>query len=154
MRPVVLSISMVIILSIAYLSCSIASQNEPKKTPPPTPAYLLPTTPGEADALSSRLARVAESVPGVRRATVVLTHTTAIVGLELYSVSGEVEVFKKVAARLDDEDARIHTVRVTSNIETIKRIKQVADEIHGGKTGSKFSREIVDIMRETIRIRL
>lgn len=155
-RPVLLSISMVmaIIMSIASLSCSMVKKTEPGKMPPPTRAYLLPTTPGEADALSSRLARVAESVPEVRRATVVLTHTTAIVGLELHSASDKGEVFKKVVALLDEEEARIQTVRITSNTETIERIKLVADAIHGGKTVNRFSREIVDIMRTTIPIRL
>jgi YhcN/YlaJ family sporulation lipoprotein len=143
-----------LIVLLALFSCSMTKEAPPEATPPPTPAYLLPNTPGEAHDLSKRLARVAESVPEVKHATVVVTHTTAIVGLDLKSVNDEDEVFKEVAARLDKEDARIHTVRVTSNKETVERIKQVAGGIADGKPVSEFSREIVDIMRETTRIRL
>ncbi|GEM_PF-5406199 len=138
---------------MASFSCSMVRETPPEGTPPPTPAYLLPTTPGEAHALSNRLARVAESMPEVRHATVVVTHTTAIAGLELNSVIDKDEVFKEVAARLDKEDARIHTVRVTSKKQTVERIEKVAEGIEEGKTVNIFSREIVDIMRETPPIR-
>jgi len=154
-KPVARPVFIIILFPVlfAVLSCSAVRKPAPEDVPPPTPAYLLPTVPGEADILCRRLARVAESISGVRSATVILSHTTAIAGLELYPGIKENKVFPKVARKLREQDARIRTVRVTSEGETVARIKEVAREIHNGKPVTAYSEELVEIMRRAPRVK-
>lgn len=143
-----------VLLLFSMLSCSAAKKPALEDTPPPAPAYLFPTVPEEADMLSGRMARVAESVPGVRGATVVLSHTTAIVALELNPGTRNEKLFTNVAQKLKEEDARVRTVRITADEEMVARIKQVARGIHAGKPVTAYSKEIVKIMRQTPRVEL
>jgi len=89
----------------------------------------------------------AQKVSGVRSATAVISGKMLYVGLDLNanlektkSAMVEKEVLNKVKKLYPN-----YTVMVSSDIDTVTRIKKVAQGIAAGKPLSSFSKEIQDI---------
>ncbi len=151
-------------LLIMASGCSVARKPAPpganapdtRSTPAPTtpaPTKSLPTTPAEVDRLAARLAGEAQKVSGVKRATVVLSGNTVIVGLEIKPNIEEKQttvIKREVVRRIKEADKRIRTVEVTTNPNIITRIKRIAEGIGQGRPISAFGREVEEILRRVV----
>ncbi|NHM27347.1 YhcN/YlaJ family sporulation lipoprotein [Desulfofundulus sp. TPOSR] len=152
------------IISLALMlvsGCAVSRKPAPPSPAAPGPAPAapgpaapaprpLPTTPAEAHRLATKLAAEAEKVPGVKSATVVLTGNTAIVGLDIKSgvERGRTAAIKdEVARRVRAADNRVVTVQVTTDPDTVTRIRRVAQGISRGEPVASFNREIQEILR-------
>lgn len=126
----------------------------PRSTPAPArkPAAVspMPTTSRELHEIATKLAGEAAKVPGVKKATVVISGTMAYVGLDLNAnvEAAETNAIKRdVADRVKKSDKRLTRVLVTSDADTVTRIDRVADSIAAGKPVAGLSREIAEIGR-------
>ncbi len=151
-------------LLIMASGCSVARKPAPPGTtvphtrsaPAPTtpaPTKSLPTTPAEVSRLTARLASEAQKVSGVKKATVVLSGNTVIVGLEIKPNIEEKQttaIKRDVVRRIKETDKRIRTVEVTTNPNIITRVKKVAKGIGQGRPISAFGREVEEILRRIV----
>lgn len=131
-----------------------APKTAPRVTPVPArkPAAVspMPTSSREMHKLATKLAGDAAKVPGVKKATVVLSGTVAYVGLDLKAnvEAARTNTIKKdVADKVKKADKRLTSVIVTSDVDTVTRIKKVATGIGQGKPVTSFAREITEIGR-------
>lgn len=114
----------------------------------PTPTTPTPTpTTTDTKQIATKAANQAKMVSGVNSATAVITGKTMYIGLDLEanlektkSAMVEKEVISKVKKMYPN-----YTVMVSSDIDTVTRIKKVAQGIAAGKPLSSFSQEIQDI---------
>jgi len=127
-----------------------------KKPYTPTPTtkkpYVTTPTPNTTNTSTNKQATMqaaaeAQKVSGVRSATAVISGKMLYVGLDLNanlektkSAMVEKEVLNKVKKLYPN-----YTVMVSSDIDTVTRIKKVAQGIAAGKPLSSFSKEIQDI---------
>ncbi len=124
-------------------------------TPAPAKKPLggMPASSAELHKLATKLAGEAAKVNGVKKATVVLSNTTAYVGLDLKpNITGaKTNTIKKdVGTRVKKADKRLTKVYVSTDVDTVTRIKRVADGIAKGKPISSFSRELSEIARRIV----
>lgn len=143
------------LLVTAFAGCSAARKpgspatpTPPGQTAPGTPRSTAPAADPRVSAReAARLADVASKVPGVRKAYVVLSGTTAYVGLDLKP--GEEPrsktIQKDVASRVKRADARIRRVMVTTDPDLVTRIKRVSNGIAAGRPISAFTREMSEL---------
>jgi YhcN/YlaJ family sporulation lipoprotein len=129
----------------------------PEQVPgaPPGARQTLPNDPREASRLADRLAKVAAETPGVNRATVVLTGTTAYVGvnLEAEMEKERTEATKReVAKRVKDAEPRVERVMVTTDTDTVTRLKNIAEGVRRGEPVSAFADELKEINRRATPI--
>lgn len=120
-----------------------------RQTPSPArkPA---PTTPAEARRMADRAAREAAKVPGVRRATVVISGKTAFVGLDLKAnveKTRTTAIKNEVVRRVKTAEPGIATVNVTSDPDLVARLRRIADGVKKGKPVSNFASELAEISR-------
>jgi len=126
----------------------------PRTTPAPAPARQpMPTQPADVARLQDKLAAEAEKVPGVRRAWVALTGTTALVGAELKSdvprgQGDAAGVKNEIATRLRRAEPRLTGVAVATDAASVARIRKIAEGIRAGKPVSTFTRDLNDLMRK------
>ncbi|MDK2882687.1 MAG: hypothetical protein PWP58_1023 [Bacillota bacterium] len=126
----------------------------PRTTPAPAPARQpMPTQPADVARLQDKLAAEAEKVPGVRRAWVALTGTTALVGVELKSDvprgQGDAAGLKHdIATRLRQVEPRLTGVAVATDAASVARIRKIAEGMRAGKPVSTFTRDLNDLMRK------
>jgi YhcN/YlaJ family sporulation lipoprotein len=164
-KSLITGLVVLVALLIMVSGCSVARKPAPpggtnmpntKSAPAPTtpaPTKSLPTTPAEVDRLAARLADEAQKVSGVKKATVVLSGNTVIVGLEIKPNIEEKQttaIKKEVVRRIKEADKRIQTVEVTTNPNIITRIKKVAEGIGQGRPISAFGREVEEILRRVV----
>lgn len=134
------------------------SRTAPSPTPAPKTAPAparqpMPTRPADVARLQDKLAAEAEKVPGVRRAWVALTGTTALVGAELKSDvprgQGDAAGLKNdIATRLRRAEPRLTGVAVATDAASVARIRKIAEGIRAGKPVSTFTRDLNDLMRK------
>lgn len=113
----------------------------------PTPNTTNTTNTTNSKQATMQAAAEAQKVSGVRSATAVISGKMLYVGLDLNanlektkSAMVEKEVLNKVKKLYPN-----YTVMVSSDIDTVTRIKKVAQGIAAGKPLSSFSKEIQDI---------
>lgn len=144
------------VFSLALGGCSMSRKPAPKPAPPSKMAPTPRTTPAPkpavpaAHTLATKLARAAEKVDGVKSATVVVSGSTAFVGLETKTniKAGRTnEIKTKVADEVKKGDSRIKTVNVTTDPNLITRLKKIAEGIRTGKPISSFTSELTEITR-------
>jgi len=114
-----------------------------KKTENTTPA---PTT-TNAQQVAKRCAAEANKVSGVNEATAVITGKTMYIGLDLnnnLSKSKVEEVEKTVLNRVKEMEPS-YKIMVSSDADTVTRIKNVAQGVVQGKPISSFSKELQEI---------
>ncbi len=124
--------------------------SEPKDSTPRNNTAGMPTTPTEMNKLATKLSNEAVKVPGVKGASVALSGTDAYVGLDLKSdITGKQTdaVKKDVVNRVKKADKRLTNVYVSTDIDTVTRIKKVAQGINQGKPLSSFTNELAEIGR-------
>ncbi len=142
-------------LSVSALGCNAARKPAPQdnQVPAPTtpaPNRALPASPAESNALARELADRAAGVNGVKKATVVLSGNTAIVGLDMDKGIEKKEtndVKTEVGRVVKNADNRIKNVLVSTDADIVSRIKRVASGIAEGKPLSSFTDEIKEIIR-------
>lgn len=143
------------IITISSLGCN--AQRKPAddgaRAPAPTapaPAAPLPENPAEANRLAGSLAEKAVRVEGVKEATVVLTGSTALVGIDLQAGINRENtsaVKAKVAEIVKGADNRIKNVLVSTDPDTVTRISRVSRGIAEGRPITSFSKEVGEIIR-------
>lgn len=145
-------------LLLAFSGCSMSQKPSQKPAPPakiaPRPQdnttmpNKKPASPAHTQA--SKLAQAAEEVNGVKAATVVVTGTTAMVGLETEpGIEDEKteKIKKQVIEEIKRADSSIKTVSVTTDPNLITRLKKIADGIKQGRPISSFTDELAEITR-------
>ncbi len=126
------------------------------RTAPRTPApgvSRMPTTSPELNRIATKLAAEADKVPGVKKATVVLSGNMAYVGLDLQAdiEAGRTNAVKRdVAVRVKNADKRLTNVYVSTDADIVTRIKRVSEGIRKGQPVSSFDRELTEIGRRIV----
>lgn len=165
-KTLILTLILLLSFSLAVSGCTSNKKPAPKPAPPakmtPTPkapAKKTPTAPTPAPARkpaapahthAMKLAQAAEKVEGVKSATVVITGSTAMVGLETKSgveAKKTEDIKTKVADEIKRADTSIKTVSITTDPNLITRLKKVAKGIENGKPISGFTDELAEITR-------
>ncbi|MBA1334995.1 MAG: hypothetical protein HPY66_0617 [Firmicutes bacterium] len=158
-RNILVLLAFVLLVSLA-MACAPQQRPEQRQTPAPqqrvTPAPEAPPnrTP-ERDAAEDtrRAAAIADSVEdinGVKAATVVVSGTTAYVGIDL---SGNVEgkmtdaMKQSVIDTAKKTDRMLNNVYVSADVDTVTRLKNFAKDIRQGKPVSGFLDELTEMFR-------
>lgn len=154
--------TLVLIFALALSGCSVNRKPAPNNQSPParitpntpntqTPTPARDTTPASpAHTQASKLAQAAEDVDGVKAATVVITGSTVLVGLETepdIEDNKTEEIKDKVTEKIKKADNSIKTVSITTDPNLITRLKKVAEGIKDGKPISSFTDELAEITR-------
>jgi len=173
MKKMLVIPTLILCLLLAFTACSMRQNPSQKPAPPknqktiPSPSdsttknrQTIPspsdtTTPNKkpstpAHTQASKLAQAAEEVEGVKAATVVVTGTTALVGLETDPNIEDKEtstIKKQVINEVKRADNSIKTVTITTDPNLITRLKKVAQGIKDGKPISSFTDELAEITR-------
>lgn len=169
-----------IVVLLIFVGCTTSRKPAPKPAPPPkidraprrpsptnpntpspTPMTPSPTNPkapsqrskSTSHSLAKKLANTAEKIEGVRSATVVVSDSTAFVGLEtnpnIQSLKTN-EIKNKVTNALKKEDKSLKDVSITTDPNLITRLKKIAKGVEDGKPLSSFSKELEEITRRMI----
>mgnify|MGYP001267755892 FL=1 len=147
-----------LIIGLAMISgCNALRKPAPENTPgtqTPAPAAPsqepMPTSPEESNKIVSNLADVADKVPGVNKSTVVLAGTTAYVGIDQKAdlEKGETERIKRdVSNKVKGAEPRLTAVYVSSDPDTVSRLRRVAEGIAAGQPVSAFDNELAEIVK-------
>lgn len=110
----------------------------------------MPTDSAEVNRMASSLADTAAKVPGVNRATVVIAGTTAYVGVDQKAGAekGETERVKRdVSNAVKKAEPRLTAVYVSSDADTVTRLRRIADGIAAGQPVSAFDSELAEIAK-------
>lgn len=134
----------------------------PATTPAPTPTRnIVPpgptgTAPVDANREAQRMATLVSRIKDVRAASVVLSGTTAYVGLD---VTGKVtdarisSIKKEAATVIRREDPRITTVNVATDAPTVGKIRRIALGIARGTPLANFANELAQIGRRLTNVK-
>lgn len=147
-------VTLVFFVLAAFGGCA-ARRPAPEQSPPAAPGppaarKPLPSDPREASRVATRLAREAANVPGVNKATVVLSGGTAYVGLNIKAGTEAARtntIKRDVAARVKRAEPRLNRVLVTTDADTVARLNRVASGVAKGKPISAFADEMREINR-------
>ncbi|MGI6713350.1 MAG: YhcN/YlaJ family sporulation lipoprotein [Bacillota bacterium] len=152
-RFCVLLISMLCVFSLVIGGCAPAKKppnpvsppaENNLKTPAPSP------TPTVTESRATRIAQACDKVSGVKESTVVISGNTAYVGLDI-AANVEKEktnsIEKECIKKAKSADTATKTVLVTSDADTVTRLKKIYQGIKEGKPISSFSRELTEISR-------
>ncbi|SFG95603.1 sporulation lipoprotein, YhcN/YlaJ family [Desulfotomaculum arcticum] len=139
---------------LAFSGCTTAAR---KPAPPPdttSPNQTAPnntmTTNNTDTAKAKRIASETDKVDGVTKSTVVVAGSKAYVGID---INANIEknqtkaVENEVSNRIKNVEPTINTVYVSSDVDTVTRLKKVAQGISQGKPVSSFARELSEIGR-------
>ncbi|GAV22671.1 YhcN/YlaJ family sporulation lipoprotein [Carboxydothermus pertinax] len=145
-----LYILMLFILIFTVIACTAARKPVPKTVPPGGTPTTLPTNPTELRKIADKIAREAAKTEKVTKATAVISGSTAYVGLDLKAgvEKKETDKIKEEAAnRVKSAEPRLKTVFVTTDADTVTRIRHVAEGVAKGRPLSSFIRELDEIRR-------
>lgn len=127
----------------------------PRTTPAPTtPTGPLPTRTEEVVRLQDELAKEAEKVSGVKKAWVVISGGTALVGTELKtdmprgSQGDAAGVKNDVIMRIRRADSRLTGVAVATDAGTVSQLRKVVEGMRAGKPTTTFTRDVNDLVRK------
>lgn len=124
-----------------------APQDQPNIEEPIEP---MPTGPDDVSAIAGRVAGAADSVPGVYGSTVVVTGTTAYVGIDEKAglEKSETDRIKRdVSSEVKEAEPRLTAVYVSSDPDIITRLQRIADGVAAGEPVSSFAGELAEIAR-------
>lgn len=143
----------VILVTGVMLAFGCSAFRKPAPQSPPTaqvPQEPMPTGSGEVNAIAGRLAGVADAVPGVNGATVVVAGTTAYVGIDQKAGFEKAEtdrIKSDVSNEVKKAEPRLTAVYVSSDPDIINRLRRIADGIAAGQPVSAFAGELAEIAR-------
>ncbi|WP_422444993.1 YhcN/YlaJ family sporulation lipoprotein [Thermoanaerobacterium sp. DL9XJH110] len=147
---------MITVFALTTGGCAVSRRPAPKPAPPSRIVRRTPAkkpAPSPANALASKLSNAAAKVEGVKSATVVVSGSTAFVGLEIkpgVEAKKTNEIKTKVADAVKRADTRIKAVNVTTDPNLVTRLKKIAEGIRAGKPISSFTRELTEITRRMV----
>jgi len=104
----------------------------------------------ESSRIADQLADEATKVKGVKSASVVFTNKTAIVGLNLEAnIEGDQteDIKQEVTNRLKRANKKVETVSISTDADTVTRIRKIAKGIAEGRPVSEFAKELSEITR-------
>ncbi|WP_066639641.1 YhcN/YlaJ family sporulation lipoprotein [Desulfolucanica intricata] len=163
-----LSVYAIMVFVIAALivtvigGCTAAQKPDPKpnepnpqvspapQTPTPTPVRNMPTNTDQINRISERLAADVARIPGVNSAAVVISGNTAYVGVDM-----DAGVEKRTTNNIKNDvvrvvkkgEPRLANVLVSTDADTVTRLKKIGDGLAQGKPMSAFDREMAEIAR-------
>ena len=144
-------IMMVLMLGACLLLEGCSTAKKPYTPTPQTVKKPQITTPAptttNATVVANRSAAEANKVSGVNKATAVITGKTMYIGLDLNANLGKdkvAEVEETVLSQVKKMEPS-YTIMVTSDVDTVTRIKKVSQGVVQGKPISSFSQELQDI---------
>jgi len=166
MKKILIITTLILSFLFAISGCATSKKPAPKPAPParmtpapqtPTPSDMTPSTPAPnrkpvtpAHTQASKLAQAAEEVEGVKAATVVVTGSTVMIGLETepgIEDKQTKEIKNQVISEVKKADNSIKTVSITTDPNLITRLKKIAQGIKDGKPISSFTDELAEITR-------
>lgn len=137
--------------------CNAAKKPAPQNPPGvqvPAPAAPsgepMPTNPDEVNKIAANLSNVASQVPGVNGVTVVIAGTTAYVGVDQKAgveQSDTENIKRDVSNAVKKAEPRLTSVYVSSDPDTVTRLRRIADGITAGKPISAFDNELAEIAK-------
>lgn len=146
-----------LIATALFAGCAALKKPAPENPPGaqvPAPANPsqepMPTNSEEVNRMAANLANKAARVPGVNGATVVITGTTAYVGIdEKAGLGGEdtAEVKRKVSNEIKQAEPRLTAVYVSSDPDIVARLRSIAGGVAAGKPVSAFDNELSEITK-------
>ncbi|MFA5536556.1 MAG: YhcN/YlaJ family sporulation lipoprotein [Bacillota bacterium] len=142
------------LVTFSLMGCTPTRKPVPPGPQPPsqnqvTPA---PNNAGDAD-LKQRADKIADNVnkiQGVEKSHVVLSENTAYIGLDLEKdAEGNLvdKVKKEAEAEAKKTDSKLKNIMVTTDTDSVERIKKVAEGVKEGKPLSSFGKELEEIGR-------
>ncbi len=145
---VILPLTALLGASLVFGGCSAAKKpTTPAPVAPGTPRATTPATPAYPKGVANRVTSEAKKVKDVRGATAIVSGKNIYLGLDLkpnVTKTKTKDVERAVLNKVKNMEPN-YTVTVTSNVDTVTRIKNVARGISQGKTVSSFDREIREI---------
>lgn len=126
---------------------------EPKDSTPRNNTVGMPTNSSEMNKLADKLSKEAVKVPGVKSATVAVSGREAYVGVDLKAEAAGQEttnIKNDVANRVKKSDNRLTNVYVSTDADTVTRIRKVAQGIEQGKPLTSFSAQLSEIGRRIV----
>lgn len=122
-------------------------QGNPPAPTAPAPNAPLPTNPTESSRLAQSLVAEAVKVQGVDTAAVVLTGSTALVGVNLEPGTDPVAAKGQVADVIKRADNRVKNVLVSTDPELNQRIESISRGLAQGRPISAFTNEIRELLK-------
>ncbi|NLI14479.1 YhcN/YlaJ family sporulation lipoprotein [Pelotomaculum propionicicum] len=123
--------------------------NDIYQAPAPAPEPM-PTSPVEVSKISSDLSGAAARVAGVNSATVVITGTTAYVGIDQKAGLEKSEtdrIKREVTDAVKNAEPRVTAVFVSSDPDIVARLRRIAGGVAAGQPVSSFAGELTEIAR-------
>lgn len=130
-----------------------APQNPPTQQPtePAAPSQQpMPTDSGEMNNISQKISSAAMKVRGVNNATTVIAGTIAYIGVDQKAGTEQSEtdrIKREVSDEAKKAEPRLTAVYVSSDADTVTRIRRVAEGIAAGQPVSAFDRELAEIVK-------
>ncbi|TEB13581.1 Lipoprotein YhcN precursor [Pelotomaculum sp. FP] len=129
-------------------------QNPPTQQQPTAPAapsqQPMPTDAGELNNIANKISSAAMKVRGVNTATTVIAGSIAYVGVDQKAGTEQRET-DRIKSEVSDEakkaEPRLTTVYVSSDADTVTRIRRVAEGIAAGQPISAFDSELAEIVK-------
>jgi len=136
---------------LASFGCSAQRRPDlgqnPQAPTAPAPERPLPTDPNQSSRLADQLAGQANQVQGVDSTTVVLTGSTALVGINLKSGADAATVKNQVADVVKRADNRVKNVLVSTDPELNQRIVSISKGLAEGRPLSAFTNEVNELIK-------
>lgn len=124
----------------------VGQGNRPAPTAP-APNVPLPTNPTESNRLAQSLVAEVINVQGVETAAVVLTGSTALVGVSLEPGTDAAAAKGQVGDVIKRSDNRIKNVLVTTDPELNRRIENISSGVARGRPIGAFTNEIRELLK-------
>lgn len=145
-KLILLPMTVLLGASLVFGGCTAAKKPEPTTPAPTTPRATTPA-PGYPKEVADRTVSEANKVNGVRGCTAVVSGKNIYVGLDLNSnleKNKSVAVEKEVLDRVKKKEGN-YMVTVSSDVDTVTRIKKVSQGVAAGKPIESFDQEMRDI---------
>ncbi|MFZ5648674.1 MAG: YhcN/YlaJ family sporulation lipoprotein [Bacillota bacterium] len=150
-RKWLVAILLGVFIVMATLGCTALrkplGQGNPPAPTEPAPQRPLPNAPNESSRLAEALAAEAVKVQGVNKATVVLTGSTALVGIDMKPGADANTVKDGVVKAVKNASNQVANVLVSTNPDLNSRLVRISKGIAEGRPISAFSAEITEIIK-------
>ncbi len=153
-KRILFTFTILALLAFSLIGCTPTRKPVPPGPEPPRQNQVTPAPNNTGDAaLRQRADKIAENVDkiqGVKRSHVVLNENTGYIGLDLEKdVEGNLvdKIKKEAESEAKKADTKLKNIMVTTDTDSVERIKKVADGIKEGKPLSSFGNELEEIGR-------
>lgn len=107
---------------------------------------------GNATQQADRIAQVVTAIPGVNGANVLITGRVALVGVDLNSniTGSKIDTLKYSVREAAERTGKGYRAVVFADVDTVARIKKMAEGVRVGRPVSSFTDEIADILSRLV----